>query len=287
MRIRNWTAFFHEIAFIFWNTSYARDGHYMNIWLGPKEREYVRALQDFAYCLDADIAMAQVTVSDSSRVRAYGLVSTVRAGVYFHHFENHTDPVKGLRVTLDVPAAGKGYWYSTKDAGILGTFDAPAGTQIFEVPEFTVDIALLITPEGAPDIDKDGKPNHLDPDDDNDGVPDAEDAFPLEPEESEDKDGDLIGDNLDADDDADGIGDDDNGNGIPDHQELDLDGDGVDKSNSVPWDAFPLDPKEWRDTDGDGVGDNADPDDDGDGWSDEEENRAGTDPLDKLSFPLE
>ena len=44
MRIRNWTAFFNEIAVVFWNTSYARDGHNMNIWLGPKEREYVRAM---------------------------------------------------------------------------------------------------------------------------------------------------------------------------------------------------------------------------------------------------
>jgi len=287
MRIRNWTAFFHEIAFIFWNTSYAKDGHYMNIWLGPREREYVRALQDFAYSLDADIAMAPVAVSDTSKVRACALTSGRRAAVYLHHFENHTDPVKGLRVTLNVPAAAKGYWYSTENAAILGTFEASAGEQTFEAPGFAVDLALLITPDGAPDIDKDGRPNHLDPDDDNDGVPDSRDAFPLEPEEWEDKDGDLIGDNLDADDDADGLGDDHNGNGIPDHEEFDLDGDGVDKANCVPWDAFPRDPKEWRDTDGDGLGDNADPDDDGDGWSDEQETRAGTDPLDRMSFPLE
>ncbi|MEK7400229.1 MAG: hypothetical protein AAB116_25065, partial [Candidatus Poribacteria bacterium] len=67
--------------------------------------------------------------------------------------------------------------------------------------------------------------------------------FPLEPEEWEDKDGDLIGDNMDADDDADGIGDDQNKNGIPDNEEMDFDGDGVDRANSVPWDAFPFDPK--------------------------------------------
>ena len=48
---------------------------------------------------------------------------------------------------------------------------------------------------------------------------------------------------------------------------------------------FPLNPQEWRDTDGDGIGDNADLDDDSDEWSDKEEKRAGTNPLDKLSFP--
>ncbi|HUU30430.1 MAG TPA: DUF5060 domain-containing protein [archaeon] len=285
MRIRNWTALFNEIAFIFWNTSYAKDGHYMNIWLGPKEREYVRAMQDFSYCLDADVIMAPVTVSDPARVRAYGLASKERAGVYLHHFKDHTDPVNDLKIALNVPKAATGYWYSTGTAAILGSFDTPAGRQTFTVPGFTVDLALLITPYGAPDIDKDGTPNHLDLDNDNDGVPDSQDAFPLDPEEWLDADSDLIGDNMDADDNGDGIGDDDNQNGRPDHEEFDLDGDGVDKAGCVPWDAFPLDPKEWRDTDGDGVGDNADIDDDGDGWSDEEEIKARTDPLDKLSFP--
>ena len=90
---------------------------------------------------------------------------------------------------------------------------------------------------------------------------------------------------MDADIAANGIGDDKNQNGIPDYKEMDFDGDGVPKANAVPWDAFPNDPKEWRDTDGDGIGDSADTDKDGDGWSDAEERKAGTDPLNPLSFP--
>jgi hypothetical protein len=194
--------------------------------------------------------------------------------------------VKDLQVTLDVPQAARGYWYAAETARILGQFDAPAGKHTFTVPPFTVDLALLITPDGCPDIDKDGIPNDRDPDNDNDGVPDAKDAFPLEPEEWEDKDGDLIGDNLDADVDADGKGDDRNGNGIPDCEEMDIDGDGVPRTSANPWDAFPLDPKEWRDTDGDGIGDNSDPDIDGDGFTNAEEKAAGTDPYDPLSFPV-
>jgi len=287
MRIRNWTAFFKEIAFIFWNTSYARDGHFMNIWLGPKEREYVRAMQDFAYRLDKDVREIAVTVSNLQSVRAYGLASKERTGVYLHHFDNHTKPVKGVKVTLNVPKSAKGYWYSPENAAILETVDVSAGKGTFEAPEFTVDIAFLITPDGPPDIDKDGKPNDVDTDDDEDGIPDKKDAFPLDPEEWADKDADLIGDNLDADDDGNGIGDDENKNGIADGEELDIDGDGVDRAKSIPWDAFPLNQEEWRDTDGDGTGDNADLDDDNDGWSDKEENRAGTNPLDKLSFPSE
>ncbi|MBI3911480.1 MAG: DUF5060 domain-containing protein [Armatimonadetes bacterium] len=287
MRLRNWSALFHQISFVFWNTSYARDGHYMNIWLGPKEREYVRAMQSYAYSLGGGTRMAEVAVSDPHLVRAYGLASQTGAGVYLHHFQDHTSAVRGLTVTLEVPRRAKGYWYSPENAAILQTFDAPAGRQTFAVPAFTVDIALLITSKGAPDIDKDGKPNDVDPDDDNDGVPDARDAFPLEPEEWADKDGDLIGDNLDADKDGDGVGDDDNRNGIPDGEEMDLDGDGVPRATAVPWDAFPLDRREWRDTDGDGTGDNADKDDDGDGYPDAIEKQAGTNPLDRLQFPAQ
>lgn len=285
MRIRNWTAFFTEIAFIFWNTSYARDGHFMNIWLGPQERDYVRAMQDFSYRLGPGLKMAPVIVSAPGAVRAYGLASDRTAGVYLHHYAAHETRATGLTVTLDVPRAAQAYWYSPEDASIFGTLAVQAGNQTLPVPDFSADIALLITPDGPPDIDRDGRPNDADTDDDNDGLPDSEDAFPLDPSEWADADGDLIGDNMDADDDGDGVGDDRNGNGTPDCEELDLDGDGVDRAKAVPWDAFPLDAKEWRDTDGDGVGDNADTDDDGDGYSDVEEKNAGTDPLDRVSFP--
>ncbi|QYJ97010.1 hypothetical protein K0J45_16050 [Shewanella alkalitolerans] len=83
------------------------------------------------------------------------------------------------------------------------------------------------------DTDGDGLPNEIDPDDDNDGVNDEDDAFPLDPTETTDTDGDGIGNNADNDDDNDGVNDED--------------------------DAFPLDPTETQDSDGDGIGDNSDP----------------------------
>jgi len=285
MRLRNWAGLFNEVSFIFWNTSYAKDGHFMNLWIGPREREYVRAMQDFACRLGAGVRMVPVGVSDRAAVEGWAVAGPRRAAVYLHHFKDHANDVRDLTVTLDVPAAATAYWYSPETAAILGRAPVAAGKQTLPVPVFRVDLALLITPDGPPDIDGDGLPNDADPDDDNDGVPDDRDAFPLEPEEWADADGDGIGDNLDADVDADGTGDDLNRNGRPDCEELDLDGDGVPRADAVPWDAFPLDPKEWRDTDGDGLGDNADPDDDGDGFSDQEEKAAGTDPLDRLSFP--
>ena len=303
MRVRCWTAFFNETALVFWETSYAKDGHHMNLWIGPEERQYVRALQDFAGRLGRGVRMVKVALDGpgAKHVRAYGLRGDKQAAIYLHHagcaqcasrggphrWDHDRGAVRGLKVTVDVPRAATGYWYDPRTAGIIKRFDAPKGAGTLAVPPFKVDIALLITPAGAPDVDGDGKANDVDADDDNDGVPDAKDAFPLEREEWADVDADRIGDNMDADVNADGVADDLNKNGRPDNAEPDLDGDGVRGADAIPWDAFPRDPKEWRDTDGDGIGDNADNDDDGDGWSDAEETRAGTDPRDAVSFPAE
>jgi uncharacterized repeat protein (TIGR01451 family) len=140
-------------------------------------------------------------------------------------------------------------------------------------------------PTETVDSDGDGIGNNADPDDDNDGLSDAEeqargtdpfnpdtdgdgvgdasDAFPLDPSESVDTDGDGVGDNGDAfpndptetaDSDGDGVGD--NADAFPNDptETTDSDGDGVGDNG----DAFPLDPSEWADSDGDGVGNNAD-----------------------------
>ena len=181
MRIRIWTALMSDISFVFWNTSYAKDGHNMNIWLGPLERQYVAAMQGLAECLDADVKPTDVATSDQSAVRGYGLASAKHAGVYLHHFRDHQTPVQGLKVSVKLLGAGTAYWYSPETAELLGKAEAKAGTNTFEAPPFTVDLALLVTADGPPDIDHDGKPNDVDDDNDNDGVPNAQDAFPLDP----------------------------------------------------------------------------------------------------------
>jgi len=113
----------------------------------------------------------------------------------------------------------------------------------------------------------------LDPDDDDDGVPDVADAFPLDPAESVDTDADGIGNNADTDDDGDNVSDNDDvfpldatesvdtdADGIGNNSDEDDDGDGrIDRR-----DAFPLDRTEQFDTDRDGIGNNRDRDDDGD-----------------------
>ena len=117
------------------------------------------------------------------------------------------------------------------------------------------------------DTDLDGKINFIDLDDDNDGVHDDFDAFPLLATEHQDSDSDGVGNNADSDDDNDGVVDvfdalpldagdsiDTDSDGMGNNIDQDDDGDGV--ADVI--DTFPLDPNESSDSDGDGVGDNAD-----------------------------
>ena len=109
------------------------------------------------------------------------------------------------------------------------------------------------------DSDGDGIGDVADPDRDEDGYLNSDDAFPMNANEWMDTDGDNIGDNSDS----------------------DIDGDSV--LNDDDW--APLDSAEWMDTDGDGTGDNADTDDDGDTYSDDDEYSCGTDSKNANSAP--
>ncbi len=114
-------------------------------------------------------------------------------------------------------------------------------------------------------------------DQDGDGVPDANDAFPTNPGETIDTDGDGTGNNADGDDDGDGVADDDDAFPLDSQEHADTDGDGTgdnadtdDDNDGVADgdDAFPTNGDETTDTDGDGIGNNADGDDDNDGVAD-------------------
>ncbi|MFQ3200750.1 MAG: ABC-2 type transport system ATP-binding protein [Zhongshania sp.] len=61
------------------------------------------------------------------------------------------------------------------------------------------------TNQDQTDFDDDGLGDACDPDQDNDGTPNEQDAFPQDPEEDTDTDGDTIGNNADDDDDGDNV----------------------------------------------------------------------------------
>ncbi len=144
MRYRTWSALFNEISFIFWNTSYALNGHFMNIYLGPEERQYIRALQNFTTYLDTGMRSAPVKRSDE-KFRAYAFISDRLAAVYLHNRFGRS--LKGSTITITVPRAGWGYWLEPATLRLLGSFRVGAGEQTLPLPDFRRDMALLISPE--------------------------------------------------------------------------------------------------------------------------------------------
>ena len=160
MRIRAWTALFQEISLVFWNTSWSKAGMHggqysagrvANIYLGPEERSYIRVLHDFSGRLDAGARMLFVESSSPDSVRAYGLFSNVGAGVYLHHFNNHTSAVKQTKITIEFPRSKKptkelfGEWIEPSTGRVLTRVRVLPRRQTLDVPPFTVDLALLIT----------------------------------------------------------------------------------------------------------------------------------------------
>ncbi len=152
------------------------------------------------------------------------------------------------------------------------------------------------------DTDGDGIGDAADTDDDNDGVPDSEDAFPLDASESADTDGDGIGDNADLDDDNDGVPDasdnapltpnidqlDTDSDGIGDIEDPDDDNDGYSDADEITCGSNPLFAASLpADTDSDGIPDCLDTDDDNDGFSDADETTCGSNPLDASSLPAD
>ena len=138
--------------------------------------------------------------------------------------------------------------------------------------------AVIDAVNAGPDTDNDNIPNSLDEDDDNDGVIDNLDTFPLDPTESNDADNDGWGDNDDPDDDNDGI--------------LDV--------SEIAYGLNPLDPTDANDDfDNDGISNideinnglnptdstDADKDFDNDGINNRQEIINGTDPYGEPKYP--
>jgi hypothetical protein len=157
MRIRLWASLFEEISLVFWNTSWSKfgvnQGRYTlgtaaNIYLGPEERGYVRALRDFESRLEAGMRMSPVKVSSPLLVRGYGLGGNSRFAAYLQHAANHTSDAENVEITLDIPrASGRHFtveWFDPASGKTLSRQSFAPGSLKLKAPPFKVDIALLI-----------------------------------------------------------------------------------------------------------------------------------------------
>lgn len=154
MRIRAWTALFQEITLIFWNTSWSKagvnHGRYVpgsasNIYLGPEERSYIRALSDFEARLDPEVRMSEISVTGGD-VRAYGLKSPQLTAAYLHHYGDHTAVVRGLKITLACPESRwpVAEWIDPATGVVVSRAAVRQREPTLDVPPFRVDLALLV-----------------------------------------------------------------------------------------------------------------------------------------------
>jgi hypothetical protein len=174
LRIMAWTALFREISLLFWNTSYATNGSSVNIYLGLEERQYVHVLQWFAgLVIRSDSKIMDIENAESSPMRAYGLTSSDGIALYIHHFEDHSRPLSGRTLAVDIPADGQGFWLDPATGKKIGSVKVTRGRNTLAIPDFEVDVAFLSTatmpfhcppvavleigtPEADRDLDDDG-----------------------------------------------------------------------------------------------------------------------------------
>ncbi|MBI3360300.1 MAG: DUF5060 domain-containing protein [Chloroflexi bacterium] len=148
MRLHAWTAFFEEATLIFWNSSFGNDYHAdlaANIYLGPEERGYIRALQNFTAGFDPAATPENADTTAPERVRGYALRSRKAYAAYLVNYTDHTNPTSGVKLTASLPVSGAAIWYDPKTGATVSTVNISAGKRTLNVPDFVTDIALKIS----------------------------------------------------------------------------------------------------------------------------------------------
>lgn len=145
MRIHTWTAFFKEAVLIFWNTSgklFQHDTKSTNIYLGPKERQYLRILQDFTREIDGDIKQEAIDFKNKE-IRVYGLKSDSYFLAYLYNGKSRNQLVD-TSVTINLSKSGFFEWINPENGQVLGGGRIDSGTQSLTTPWFKIDLALKI-----------------------------------------------------------------------------------------------------------------------------------------------
>ena len=171
----------------------------------------VEAITDFkSLTLDSQVSEFALTIDDSIPYDLWVIASdnTTLTNIEFSGAEGLSNrcAINSEKIKCSFSAFGV---YEYLNAKVISR-GSDIGLSVFLVPsdssvEQDWESNFVLFP--AADIDGDGVNNESDVDDDNDGVPDIQDAFPYDITETLDTDLDGIGNNKDLDDDNDGISD--------------------------------------------------------------------------------
>lgn len=149
VRLRSWTAFFAEASLVFWNTSFAKDyrnpGGAANVYLGPEERRYVRALQNYTQNFDPRAVVVKPEIAPGAAARGYALRGPRNFGLYLVAAGDQSGTTTGVRVKVALPRRGSAVWLVPASGRVIGRATLSAGEQSLTAPPFTVDLALKIT----------------------------------------------------------------------------------------------------------------------------------------------
>ena|GEM_PF-5818738 len=203
--------------------------------------------------------------------------------------DNITYQGPGINVTFTNQSNGH---ISNNNSWISGVFRVESAP----LPTDSDSDGILDSSDNCPTIanpnqlntDGDSMGNSCDPDDDNDGLSDADEAARGTNPLVADTDGDGLTDGQEVAAGTNPRNGDSDGDGVNDGQEIaahtdPLDADSDNDGTNDGQDAFPLNASESADTDGDGTGNNADTDDDNDLQTDADEQACGSNPLSSSS----
>lgn len=145
MRLMSWLSVMQNMGLIFWTNG--QNGIYenkdnANIYLGPTERSYLKALQEFLpEELLVPIKYDSFTLS-KEQVQVY----TMSNQDWFLAYLLKIDPKRNEKVylELDLALAGELEWYDPASGLVIGKERIKQGQQKITVPDFELDLALRI-----------------------------------------------------------------------------------------------------------------------------------------------
>lgn len=145
MRLMSWLSTMQNMGLIFWTNG--QNGIYenkdnANIYLGPTERSYLKALQEFLpQELFVPIKYDSFTLS-KEQVQVY----TMDNQDWFLAYLLKIDPERNQQIylELDLPLEGELQWYNPADGSIIEEKRIERGQQKITVPDFKLDLALRI-----------------------------------------------------------------------------------------------------------------------------------------------